>query len=629
MIRRNAKSDTNARKAFRIAAVSAAVISVFATSNAALAFEIPTGNDDLVLRWDNTFRYNLAQRVQAQDPAMLGAVNNDDGNRNFKRNSLVANRLDILSEIDIVWQRSFGARVSGAGWYDDAYRSLDNTSPRTENTLVNGLPTVALSDYTKRFAKGASGEFLDAFVFANFNVGATPVNVKVGQHTVYWGDSLLGNGAIHGISYGQYAIDAWKSVATPGAEAKEIFRPRNGLTLQLQPTNDLSIAAQYFFGWQAIRYPESGSYLTYSDAALHGGQSFITGLNPLAAAFPGSPVFSRLWRGTDDTPKQSGDWGISARWAPDWLDGTLGLYYRYTSDIQPNFVVTPGVAGLPAATCTAIGGQPLPGGLCIINKNVTNQINLTQQGKFGEYNVAYGTGIDIFGISLSKNFGGVSFGSELSYRQNMPLVSDGVTVLPAALANPKLGQYATTCPNVQNVPCVPTHGTPSALGNTWHGLINGVAVLPATPLFNTASLAGELTWMMWDKVTQNEAVFKGRSGYTAIDRVSKSYFGLALNFTPTWFQVYPGVDLLMPIAWSQGISGTAAVTGGGWDGGGTYAAGFALDMLQKYRVDLKYVGFYGNYTTNAATGAVDVFNGTSNAQLSDRGFVALTFKTTF
>ena len=74
--------------------------------------------------------------------------------------------------------------------------------------------------------------------------------------------------------------------------------------------------------------------------------------------------------------------------------------------------------------------------------------------------------------------------------------------------------------------------------------------------------------MHWLEVTQNEAVFKGartayNGGYNQIDRVSRNYFGLAINFTPTWFQVFPGVDLLTPMSWSQGINGNAAVTAGG------------------------------------------------------------------
>ena len=95
-----------------------------------------------------------------------------------------------------------------------------------------------------------------------FDVADVPVNVKLGQHTVYWGDSLLLGGAIHGMSYAQNSLDIWKGLATPGAEAKELFRPRGGVTIQAQPTNELSVAGQWFYNWQAVRIPESGSYLT-------------------------------------------------------------------------------------------------------------------------------------------------------------------------------------------------------------------------------------------------------------------------------------------------------------------------------------------------------------------------------
>lgn len=168
--------------------------------------------------------------------------------------------------------------------------------------------------------------------------------------------------------------------------------------------------------------------------------------------------------------------------------------------------------------------------------------------------------------------------------------------------------------------------------------MNLLGVVGSSPLWDTASWATELTWMQWLDVSQNEAVFKGRKGYDQIDAVDKNYFGLAVNFTPTWFQVLPSVDILAPLSWSQGISGNSAITSGGQDGAGTFAIGIAADVRQKYRFDLKYVGFYGDYSkcprkgaANPATcvnGAVDIFNG-SNATLSDRDFIALTFKTTF
>jgi len=590
-----------------------------------LAFEIDVGNPDIEMRWDNTLRYNLGSRVQSQNPAILGAPNNDDGDRNFSNGSLVTNRLDVLSEFDFVWQKSYGARVSAALWYDNAYGSLDNTFAATANTLVNGLPAPGvLSPYSKRYLKGPSGEWLDAFGFANFEALGMQWNVKAGQHTVYWGDSLLLGGAVHGVSYAQNSLDLMKGFGTPGAEAKELFRPKGGITLQTQVTKDLSIAGQWFYNWQAVRVPESGSYLTASDAAQFGADSLVFGPNPFAAAIPGAPAFTRFWNQQAVAPSRYsaslGDWGISSRWSPDWLDGTMGLYFRNATDILPQTVLFPGFAALPAATCTAIGGIVVTPTGCIVNPRVTSVADLTQKGKVGEYRTAYGDNIHILGVTLSKNIGGVSVGAEFSYRQNMPLLSDPVQALPTPLVNRAAGQVS--------INDVSANGTPGALGDTYHGILNGLWTMSKTPFFDSASFAAELTWMHWIKVTQNAAVFKGRDSYTAIDKPSRDFIGLAFNITPTWFQVLPGMDLLAPISYSRGMNGNAAVFLGGNENAGNYAVGLAADIYSKYRVDLKYTGYFGDYSTNPATGAATTFNGVFGS-LSDRGWVSLTLKTTF
>ncbi len=630
---RSSSKHPSGNIAFRRRTASLAIASLLVAAGAAQAFEIDTGNEDLAIRWDNTVRYNIGVRAQGQDSAILKNPNLDDGDRNFSNGSLVTNRLDDLSEFDLVWQRKYGVRFSAALWYDAAYNSLDDTSTATANTLVNGLPVAGqLSPYTKRYAKGLSGEWLDAFAFGNFDIFDVPVSVKAGQHTVYWGDSLLLGGAVHGISYAQNSLDLWKAFATPGAEAKELFRPRGGLTIQAQPMKELSLAGQWFYNWQAVRVPESGSYLTINDGLQFGGDSAIVAANPFAASIPGAPAFLRAWNTSPIPPSRYsgsiGDFGLSARWSPDWLDGTLGFYGRNATDILPQQYLTPGLAtGIPAAKCTAIGGIVVAPGACIINKDATSVEDLTKYGKYGTYGLAYGNDIHIFGLSLSKEVAGVSVGAEASYRQNMPLISNTVMVLPAPLVNPAAGQIATTA--------LPSNGdTPGARGNTFHGLVNALNVFPKTPVFDTASLSAELTFMRWLSVTQNAAAFKGSDNYvnpdgsTPIDKVTKNYAGLGINFTPTWFQVYPGVDLSAPVAWSQGLSGNAAVLLGGNQGAGTYSVGVGADIYQKYKVSLQYIGYYGNFSTNPATGALTTANGTYGS-LSDRGWVSLTLKATF
>lgn len=540
-------------RAPRLGRVALAVALALASTGAARAAEIESANPDLDMRWDNTVRYNLAQRVNKQDQAILKSANIDDGDRNFNR-GLVSNRLDLLSEFDFVYRKTMGFRVSGTAWGDAAYGSTDNANLASSNHLEGGVKALGLSPETRRWHKGVSGELLDAFAFAKIDVADMPLNLKLGRHTTYWGESILS--PVHGVSYGQSPIDLRKSLSVPGTEVKELFVPRSQLSAQMQATPTLSLAAQYFLKWAPVRYPEAGSFLGFNDALLGGGEAVYLPNGFLAK------------RGPDVTPKNRGDYGVAARWSPEVLDATVGLYARRTADIQPQVVVKS--AGLNTA-----------------------------------YSLAYGSDIDIFGVSLSKSIGPLSFGGELSYRRNMPLASD--VVIAAAL--PAQGE------------------TGAARGNTLHGVFNLLGTVSKTALFDAANWTGELTWNRVGHVSQGAAVYKGRDGYTGIDKVSKDFFGLGANFTPVWYQVKPGVDLYLPTSVSVGLSGNSAVTAGGNKHAGSFSIGVGADWKTKYRFDIKYVDFFGPYRTNAA-GAI-ASNSGINAVLRDRGFIAATFKTTF
>lgn len=603
------------RHSLRLTPLALAAAAALGQLPTAHAIEIDVGNPDVAVRWDNSVRYNLGTRVQAQDSHLLANPNLDDGNRNFGQGAVVANRFDLLSELDVVVNKKYGFRLSGAAWNDSAYNSLSGTNTATANTLSGGSGEPApgtLSDYASRYAKGPSGEILDAFVFANTEIGDVPLNIKAGRHTVFWGESLLGGGAMHGVSYGQYSLDLWKALATPGIEAKELFRPRNSVTLQIQPTTDLTLSAQTFLEWESARYPESGTYLTVNDALLKGGNSLIAG--------PGL----RLLQGAVGEPKQTGDWGLSARWSPEKLEGTLGIYARRTADIQPQLVVTPAAGALPAGVCPAIGAVTLPTGACYFNPAAATPAQLGR-GQVGQYQAFYGRDIDIFGLSLSKSVAGISVGAELSVRRNMPLQSNVVTVLPGPLVT-----TASRAAGTISVADLAALGgdTPGARGNTAHGVLSLIGTLPKNGWFDAATWMTELSWNRWLSVTQNAGAFKGSEAYAAnpanVDAVTRDFLGLGINFTPTWFQVFPSVDVSMPLSWSGGISGNSAVLSGGNHGAGSYSIGVAADIQSKYNIALRYVGFYGDYTGNAA----NVTNGT-NAVLSDRGHIMLTVKATF
>jgi hypothetical protein len=178
--------------------------------------------------------------------------------------------------------------------------------------------------------------------------------------------------------------------------------------------------------------------------------------------------------------------------------------------------------------------------------------------------------------------------------------------------------------------------------------------MPKTALFDAASIIGELSYSGLDKITANHDMYYGE-GYGACNPAlaaspsaqvrslykdkadgcsTKEHIGLAFNFTPTWFQVFPGVDMSAPMSISKTIYGNSPVTLGGNEGNGNYAIGLSFDVQQKYRFDLKYIDFFGDVKTTTGTGAVagqpvvSSQNGLSTL-LRDRGHLAFTFKTTF
>jgi hypothetical protein len=579
------------------------------------AAEIETGNSDLAVRFDNTIKFNYGHRLQRQNAALLKSVNFDDGDRNFERGP-VSERVDWLTELDVVYQQKMGMRITAAAWYDRAYEKLDNRSPATSNHLVDGKPGVGLSEYTKRYHKG-SGELLDAFLFSSFDVADMPVNVKLGRHTLYWGESLFT--PIHGANYGQSPVDLLKAYSVPGTDAKELFMPRAALSVQMSPTPELGLSAQYFLDWKQARLPESGSFLGFYDYAFQGAETF----NLSALGLPGA------LKQDDSKAHERGDFGVAARWSPNWLDGTAGLYLRRTSDLLPQANLR--LAGLPTALfgpsgaglCkAAIPGAAVAGPLCLFYPAAL--------GTNSRYQLEYADHIDLLGLSLSKSVAGVSVGADLSYRRNMPLNSTPALLMPAgtnpailAALNGKLNPVL-----VVTAADLPGQGEVSgARGSTYHGVLNFLGTIARTPLSDAATWAAELTWNRLGKVSQGAAFFKGRDNYNGIDKVSKDFFGIQATFTPTWFQALPGVDVSAPLVYSRGLSGNSAVQVGGNKGAGNYSAGIAFDIRQQYRFDLKYVGFFGPLALDAS-GAVSSFGGAS-ALLKDRGFLAATFKTTF
>jgi hypothetical protein len=563
----------------------AAAAALVATGGAH-ALELDTGNPDFKVRADATVRYNLGVRTEAQDQRLLNFATTDEGNAKFGRGDIVSNRLDLLGELDLNYKGMFGARISAASWYDHAYRDRSVSSPAGQATSYNNN---RFNDGVNRFIHGPSGEILDAFVWSNFDLGSVPVNVKLGRHTVLWGEGMF-IGA-HAISYGQSPVDGVKAVSSPGIETKETFLPINQLTFKAQVTDKLSLAGQYALDWKSTRVPYAGTYLMGADNAPGVDRFALTPCNPALGPYSCLAM-------ANTAAKTSGDknWGLSARLDVDAIDSTLGAYYRQFNDTNPETGIQLTSFAPVSAPYNAILGAALP----------------------STFRFVYPAATKLWGLSLSKSVGPVSVGSEVSWRKNAHLNS--------------VASYTST--------------STGATGDTFHAVVNGTYGLPKTPLWDTGTLIGELAYSRLLKVTGNEQLYRGvgyagcvrlgTSGATAqpgdvTDTCStKNYWELAMRFTPQYLGVLPSLDVSVPMTVSYGIKGSAATGGGGFEGLLKWSIGIAATYASKHEFSLTYADMAVPTKYNAAgTAAIGGNALNSSVGATDRGRLFFTYKTSF
>lgn len=409
------------------------------------AFPITTDVPDLTVEWSNTIRYGLAERVKSQSPTLISSplsANQDDGNRAFNR-GLVSNRIDLFSELDLHYS-NFGARFSGAGWYDQVYNhGNDDSNAATFNP--RSVPPGQFTQ-TARDLHGRRIELLDAFVFGKGDVGGLPISFRGGRYALLWGESLFfGNNGIAGI---QSAVDIIKLSSVPNALFRETIRPDEQISGQLQLNADVSVGAYYKFSWEKNRLPAAGTYFASTDI-INGGERLLTG-----GAFPtGAP--RAFFRTDDQKAKNSGQGGVQLRYSAT-TNWDLGLYALQYHDRNPQIYQYGGVGVSP----------------------VTGQIGL--------YKLVYAENVKAFGASAATSYGPLSLSAEGSVRRNAPLVSDGQAVPPGVAAdNDTNPRYA--------------------VGNTGHLQMSFIYTMDPNPLAREASLVGEVAVNRRLSVTKNPA----------------------------------------------------------------------------------------------------------------------------
>ncbi|RJG03087.1 DUF1302 family protein [Noviherbaspirillum sedimenti] len=256
-----------------------------------------------------------------------------------------------------------------------------------------------------------------------------------------------------------------------------------------------------------------------------------------------------------------GDVSLMLRYQPQWANATLGLVYRRFDD---------------------------------------KSLTYTQAGP-GFYRLLANRDVQLLGVTANTNIAGAAVGAELSYRKGQGLAGgiDPVTLQPAR-------------------------------GETIHGVLNAAKVFNQNALWSTAALQVELSWAHLAKITENAARYQGFAAACANEDITagcptKNAYHLSAAFSQSWQQVFPGVDLSLPIVYMIGLKGNAPTAGGAInEGTQILSVGLNAAIYAKHYVALTYTNFDNKHR---GTGATYVNNGASANY--DKDWLGLSYRYNF
>lgn len=571
-----------------------AVAAALALPVAAHAFAVDMPEDsDLKLRLDLTPKYSTAYRLRdpsasltrldvASDP---GTVNEDDGDHNFKK-GLISNRLDLLGELDLTGP-SYGLRISGSAWRDGAYlRSNDyggtpvyaggqpvGANANTSNVAPGQAPNAFLRDTVRQ--QGMGHELLDAFVYVKGEIGDMPGTLRVGRHTLQWGESVFFGQ--NGIAAAQGPVDVAKILSVPGWQFKEVLLPVEQVSGSLQVADGVSLGAYYQLRWRPSRIPGVGSYFSNQDYVGTGVVNFGNDAN-------GNPILLPYDKDKDLKPRNNGQGGLQLRYTPEGSDFEYGFYAAQYHDKTP--------------------GAPV---FDFANGNV---------------HLAYASDVRTVGMSVTSSLGQLNWAAETSLRWNAPLASDPAVVGTGVVA---------TCGQSSADPCF-------AVGRTAHAQVSGIYVLQPGPLWGGGAVVSELAYNRTLKVTRDifAAADGGSQGVGGLDpNTTRGAWAWRMLFEPQYFQALPGLDLSVPLSVGYNFGGRSSAIGnfaGGVSDGGDYSVGLKGTYQTDWKVALTYTNYFGKpktFTETLIPGAGSPRQLTFGQTLADRAYVAFSLSRTF
>lgn len=536
----------------------------------------------------------------------------DDGNLNYDKGDMYSFLFKGVHDLRLEGD-NFGFFTRFKYWYDYALDrdKLDHGSAANNYEANQRLDT---SDF-ESLAQESGFEFLDYYLYGDFDIGDMPLELRAGNMVLSWGESTF-------IQNGVNVINPFDATALrrPGSEIKEALLPVGMLYTNVGVTGNLSMEAFYQYEWQRTILDECGTY--WSSADPYGG-----GCNYLTASANSSDlsqyetdfVIPRL---EDEEASDTGQWGIAARYFAESLNASeFGFYYLNVHSRTPIFS----------------------------GRNPTQ--NFGQPFIFGSdpyYFFEFPEDIDVWGLTFATNLFDWAVSGELSYRDKFPLQIHTTDILQTvALGN--LAEWSPMLPRSQALgPGAVLHGydevsytqlqttlirffeqvmgasrlsLAAEIGATWLGDMDDDINYGRSPAYGTNTFEPFQSAEFGVPVTCNThpalaplgVVPNGNADYCEDEGFITDFsWGYRIRASLEYSDVFAGVNLTPNMAWSHDVKGTSPPPNF-VDERMALSLGVKASYLNIYQADLSYTSFFGaDYN-----------------EQQDRDFVSLSFSVAF
>lgn len=537
------------------------VILLFSTTLTTLhALEFKTDGGAVSGSFDTTISMGAAWRVENRDEDLVGIfnggnashVNGDDGDLNYDR-GIISQVSKVTHELDVNYRNfSFFGRVNY--FYDAINANKDELSGDAKAQV------------------GADVDILDAYIKGAFHINDNPLNVRLGNQVLSWGESTFIQNGINIIN----PVDVTK-LRSPGSELRDALIPVPMFSASFDVTKNTTVDGFYQFAFEDTEIDPPGTYFSTSDIVGNGGE--VLWLGPEGAPDGGIPRVDRHVR--DD-----GQFGIAIHiFVPTLNDTEFGLFYiNYHSRLP--------VISAKTGTQEGVTSNDYP--------------------ESARYVVEFPEDIHVFGVSFNTMLkeSGVALQGEYSFRPNMPLQVDANELVS--------GIFTPLDPNTYTSQLGTYNFNEYIQGFKNHMV--GQAQITASKLFGPKNpfraanilVLGEIGFThVYDMESKNKLKYDGPETSTA-DSFSSGYH----LFTQMDYPNAIGAVTLSPkIAFSHDIYGISPGPGGNFlEGRKAISVGLGGSYLERWQADLNYISYFGAGDINL---------------LHDRDFVVMDIKYLF